>query len=69
MTTIYRCDNCGKDFPTQKDLRKLRIETGQFVLDSVTYSMGCEVPEMKTIGEYCAECSAKIEERVKAGVN
>jgi len=56
MTRKYICDNCGKEVSAASLLNELKFN----------------VPKLatcKVIGEYCDDCMAKIEARIKEGVS
>ena len=55
MARRYICDNCGKDV---RDPDYLNALLWRWMDAEETF-----------IGEYCGECSDKIEKRIKEGVN
>lgn len=60
MARIYKCDNCGKEVSYLRELHP--ISTGVYDVEDKPHPW-------RLLGEYCSECQAKIEERIKAGVN
>jgi DNA-directed RNA polymerase subunit RPC12/RpoP len=52
----YICDNCGKE----------TVENDFILLVVLSHD---RTEELDEIGEYCSDCKAKIEARIKEGVN
>jgi DNA-directed RNA polymerase subunit RPC12/RpoP len=60
----YICDNCGTEVQNPSELIPLGFNETR-----VSTEIDMAYTEFIQIGEYCKNCKAKIEARIKEGVN